>query len=373
MPKKITTEDFIKKAKKIHGDKYDYSKVTYINSETPVTIFCPKHGEYTCTPHKHLQGRKCRECANEEHKLTTKEFIEKARKIHGDKYDYSKVKYIDSTTSVCIICPEHGEFWQVPASHLSGKGCGLCAGNKLTTKEFIEKARKVHGNKYDYSKVNYIGSNSKVCIICPVHGEFWQKPNNHLNGNTCPVCSKILNVEKIKRKKGSYLEKFIEKARKVHGNKYDYSKVNYTNNSTKVCIICPEHGEFWQTPSKHLQGHNCPICNESKLEEKTRILLKERNIKFEPQKKFKWLGRKSLDFYLPDYNIAIECQGKQHFIDINFFGGKNELLKTKKRDLEKRYLCELNNVELIYYNYNETLNTFKKKLDTKIRRKSLRP
>jgi very-short-patch-repair endonuclease len=362
MPKKITTKDFIEKAKQVHGDKYDYSKVNYINSETPITIICHKHGEYICTPHKHLQGRKCRKCANEEHKLTTKDFIEKARKMHGDKYDYSKVNYIDSRTAVCIICPEHGEFWQVPTSHLSGKGCGLCAGNKLTEKMFIEKAKQVHGDKYDYSKVEYKGCKTKVCIICPEHGEFWQSPNNHLNGNTCPKCSKISNLEKIKKKSGSNLETFIEKARKMHGDKYDYSKVKYTNNNTPVCIICPEHGEFWQKPNKHLQGHNCPICNESKLEEKTRLILKENNILFESQKKFDWLGRKSLDFYLPDYNIAIECQGRQHFIASSFFGGKTGLKETKQRDDEKLKLCKQNGIKIIYFNYNEKIESFKTKL-----------
>ena len=362
MAKKITTKDFIEKAKQVHGDKYDYSKAIYINSETPVTIICPKHGEYMCTPHKHLQGRKCRKCANEEHKLTTNEFIEKAKKIHGNKYDYSKANYIDNLTAVCIICPEHGEFWQVPAAHLSGKGCGLCAGNKLTEKMFIKKARKIHGDKYDYSKVVYNGSHKKVCIICPEHGEFWQTPNNHLNGNTCPKCSKISNIEKIKKTKGSNLETFIKKAREIHRDKYDYSKVEYINNKTKVCIICPEHGEFWQKPSKHLAGHNCPVCNESKLEEKTRILLKENNIIFESQKKFDWLKRKSIDFYLPKYNIAIECQGKQHFIASDFFGGKTGLKETKQRDNEKLELCKQNGIKIIYFNYNEKIESFKTKL-----------
>ena len=114
-------------------------------------------------------------------KLTTEEFIEKARKIHGGKYDYSKVEYINNRTKVHIICPEHGEFWQRAKEHLRGKGCKICGGNaKLTTEEFIEKAREIHSGKYDYSKVEYDGMEKKVCIICPEHGEFWQTPHNHL-------------------------------------------------------------------------------------------------------------------------------------------------------------------------------------------------
>ena len=105
-------------------------------------------------------------------KLTTKEFIEKAREVHGDKYDYSKVRYANSKTKVCIICPKHGEFWQEANSHLQGSGCSKCCGNNsYATEEFIEKAREVHGDKYNYSKVEYKGMHTKVCIICPEHGK----------------------------------------------------------------------------------------------------------------------------------------------------------------------------------------------------------
>lgn len=118
-------------------------------------------------------------------------------------------------------------------------------------------------------------------------------------------------------------EQFIEKARQIHGDKYDYSKVEYVNNKTNVCIICPEHGEFWQTPHNHLKGKGCPICSESKLEKKVRNFLIENKIKFETEKTFEWLkneGQLRLDFYLPDYNIAIECQCEQHFKPIDFAG-----------------------------------------------------
>ena len=111
-------------------------------------------------------------------------FIEKAKAVHGDKYDYSKVEYVKAKEKVCIICQEHGEFWQTPNNHLRGEGCPFCYGSKkLTTEEFISKAKQIHGNKYDYSNVNYVNKYTKVCIICPEHGEFWQKPSNHLKGN----------------------------------------------------------------------------------------------------------------------------------------------------------------------------------------------
>ena len=112
------------------------------------------------------------------------EFIGEAQLIHHNKYDYSKVEYANNKTKVCIICPEHGEFWQTPSDHLNGKGCPQCAGNVRCDKDtFIEKAKHTHNDRYDYSKVEYVNAHTKVCIICPEHGEFWQTPNNHLNGN----------------------------------------------------------------------------------------------------------------------------------------------------------------------------------------------
>ena len=280
-------------------------------------------------------------------KITTEEFIEKARKVHGDKYDYSKVKYVNYKTKVCIICPKHGEFWQNPHHHLSRKqGCHLCNGGvNLSTEEFIEKAKEIHGDKYDYSKAKYIDNRTKVCIICHEHGEFWQIPNSHLNGNGCFDCSYVERG----LKRNSTTEEFIEKARKVHGDKYDYSKVEYVNAKTKVCIICHEHGEFWQTPNSHLSGQGCPKCKQSKMENEISLFLKQNNIFFEQQKRFNWLGKQSLDFYLPDYNIAIECQGKQHFESRDRFGGIDGLKERIEKDKRKRRVCKKNDVKIIYY------------------------
>nr|DAD66493.1 MAG TPA: restriction enzyme [Myoviridae sp. ctPuP5] len=274
-------------------------------------------------------------------------FIWKAIQKHGYIYDYRKVEYIDSQTKVCIICPEHGEFWQTPQHHLRGCKCQKCSKNYLYgTKEFIEKANKIHKEKYSYSKINYINSQKKVCIICPEHGEFWQTPANHLQGQGCPKCD------------GSYkftFDEFIEKANKIHGKKYDYSNSYYVNCDVKVCIICPKHGEFWQTPYTHINGCGCPICNESHLERETAMFLDEYNIKYERQKRFDWLGRQSLDFYLPDFNIAIECQGEQHFKPIKHFGGEERFKKVIGRDNKKLKLCNENNIDIFYINYNNNI------------------
>jgi hypothetical protein len=251
MPKKLTTEQFIQKAREVHGDKYDYSLTKYIGCKDKVKIICPEHGVFEQVASNHLSGG-CVNCPRK--KSTTEKFIKKAIKLHGDKYDYSLVNYISAVDKVQIICAEHGVFEQVASTHLSGSGCVKCSKNVITKKQFIEKAREVHGDKYDYSLVDYINSSTKVKIICPEHGEFEHLPSPHLRGATgCKKCSLY--------KRTRTAEQFIEKAREVHGDKYDYSMVEYIRSSTKVKIICPQHGEFEQTPRGHLcGGHGCNDC-----------------------------------------------------------------------------------------------------------------
>jgi rubrerythrin len=292
--------------------------------------------------------------------MTTEEWIKKAKKIHGNKYDYSKINYINNKIKVCIICPEHGEFWQTPNSHLSGRGCRKCADKlnsertKFSTNEFIKKAKSIHGDKYDYSKVNYKNIDTKICIICSKHGEFMQTPYAHLQGQGCPICGKIKRNYKMQKTKGGSIENFIKRAKEIHGDKYDYSKVEYKNMSTKVCIICHKHGEYWQIPSSHLQGQGCPVCKESKLENEIRLLLTENNISFIMEAHFNWLKKQHLDFYLPDYNIAIECQGEQHFKPIKHFGGEKKYVTRTKLDENKRILCKENGIKLIYFSKIKT-------------------
>lgn len=359
--KKSNKENFIDKAKKIHGNKYNYSKVEYIDSKTKVCIICPEYGEFWQTPCSHLQGRGCKKCATNRNsnlrKYTLETFIKKAKQIHNNKYDYSKVEYIDSITKVCIICPEHGEFWQTPNAHLKGSGCPSCCGTlKYNQMEFIEKLNQIHKYKYDYSKVEYKNLKEKICIICPEHGEFWQKAGNHLRGDGCRKCV----GKKLQKYFSLTTEQFIEKAKKAHGDKYDYSKVEYVNSSTKVCIICPEHGEFWQTPSKHLVKHGCLACKYSHLENDIYQLLKKENINFIYEWHNKAIEKKSVDFFLPDYNIAIECQGRQHFIPINFFGGNNSLNKVIQRDENKYDELTSIGIKVIYYTKEKNIPNFLK-------------
>lgn len=284
----------------------------------------------------------------------TQEFIQKARKIHGNKYDYSRVDYVRSKSKVCIVCPKHGEFWQTPNDHLSGKGCRKCkyatVYNKLSEEEFIRKLddKKLY-EKYDYTHCNYTHMHKPITVKCKKHGVFYPQAQNFLLGHGCPKCRSELISNQRKHSQEQVIAKFIE----VHKNKYDYSKVNYTNNTHKVTIICPIHGEFKQTPQAHLAGQGCPKCNSSKLELEIESMLLENNIVYYQFYKFPWLERQHLDFYLPQYNVAIECQGDQHFIPIEFFGGKLGLSKTQKRDLKKSNLCKEHGIKLFQYAHKQ--------------------
>ena len=298
------------------------------------------------------------------------EWIEIFKNVHGDKYDYSKLDLAnkDEHGRVCIICPKHGEFWQTLDNHKKGKGCSKCNGGvKLTNEDFIREAKKVHGDRYKYDYVDYKGYNDNVKIICLEHGEFWQSWTNHIgNKQNCPKCSH--------RSYKYTKEEFTEKAKKIHGDKYDYSKVEYKNNKTEVCIICPKHGEIWQKPIYHLSGCGCKACKNSKLENEIYTFLIENKISFEYQKKFEWLGKQSLDFYLPRYNIAIECQGEQHYNDMYFSEKhrKDASLEYRiKLDTKKQKLCLENNVNVIYYSnkkYNDDIITDKDELLKEIKR-----
>ena len=283
-------------------------------------------------------------------KLTTQEFIQKAKQVHGDKYDYSLVEYINGKTKVKIICKEHGVFEQRPNDHLHNIGCSSCGGvAKLTTEEFIEKARKVHGDKYDYSLVEYIKGKTKVKIICPIHGLFEQIPNAHLRGQNCGLCCGKYKLTK---------EQFIEKAKLVHGNKYDYSLVVYKRNDIKVKIICSKHGVFEQVPSGHLRGRGCPICKSSKGEQTINDYLTSHNISFETQKRFKDCKVERtlpFDFYLSTFNTCIEYDGLQHFVGWN--KSKESLQFIQHNDQIKTEYCQNHNIKLIRISYKDDIST----------------
>lgn len=233
---------------------------------------------------------------------------------------------------------------------------------KYTTEIFKKKATETHGDRYDYSKSIYVNKRTKVLITCKEHGEFEQLPMNHVHGQGCPVCGKILaqNREMDVKNKRKTIDEFKSDVKTMYGDRYEVVG-KYVNNKTKIAIYChkknknnKEHGLFHITPNDLICGHGCPRCVHSLMEDEIEELLNENNIRYIRQKRFTWLGRQSLDFYLPDFNIAIECQGKQHFKPVNFKGEDKEIVNEKfevikRNDKQKHDLCETNGVKLLYY------------------------
>jgi len=196
-------------------------------------------------------------------------FVQKARLVHDNKYVYSLVDFKEGNSKVKIICREHGVFEQAPDGHLNKRGCPECNPKRaLTTKEFIIKAKEIHGDKYNYSLVEYVNVNTVVKIICCEHGAFEIRAGVLLNPNiknSCPECKKTDHLNRVRihtNKKTT--EQFIEDAQKVHGDRYEYALVKYELGNTPVIIGCPIHGKFEQRPNNHLNGQGCPFCGKYK-------------------------------------------------------------------------------------------------------------
>lgn len=194
MPRKITTDIFIEKAKLVHGDDYDYSNTIYKNYHHPVTIICKKHGPFSQDPQSHIRGSGCQKCVNR-YIPSKKEFIERAKKVHNNYYDYSKSNYTRCKDPIIIKCPIHGEFLQTAKSHIKGAGCYKCGKDKslMTKLKFLERAIRIHKGIYNYDNIEYTDYITKVDIVCPKHGSFFQEPRVHLRGCGCPKCNKIVS------------------------------------------------------------------------------------------------------------------------------------------------------------------------------------
>lgn len=297
----------------------------------------------------------CSEMENWNELSETEKFVFKARKVHGDLYDYSKTEYVKSNQKVIIICPIHGEFIQRCSDHLSGSICAKCNGNyKLNTTEYILKCSIVHHNIYDYSKTNYTNNSTKVKVICKIHGEFEIRADSHLQGCGCKSCF----FDKISISKSE----FINRANIVHHNKYDYSKTFIKGVNYKIDIVCPTHGTFSQIAKDHLKGIGCARCKSSKGEIKIREWLISKNILFEEQKKFnECVGKNNVklpfDFYLPAHNICIEFDGKQHFELIHrshdIQKNINNFQSIKRNDNIKNNFCvDIKLIRIPYYEKN---------------------
>lgn len=274
MPAKYTKEqklkiqqELIQKSNERFNFRYDYSNVVFERKMDKVEIICPDHGSFHQSFYIHLTALTgCQKCAALEHgdqrSMTTSSFIERAIEKHGSTYDYSNVKIHRSNTKIPIRCKIHGLFHQIPSAHLSGSGCPTCgserAGKKssVSFSDFISRANAVHGSFYIYEESEYHNKKEPITIRCPDHGPFKQDRYSHLIGTRCPECAWISRG--LTRR--SNTEEFIDKAKLVHGDKYNYDLVSYTHGRDSVSIVCPDHGVFHQMPEKHLSGNGCQEC-----------------------------------------------------------------------------------------------------------------
>lgn len=358
--KKSTKEEFIEKSKNIFGDLYNYSKVEYKGNKIKVELVCDEHGSFFIRPDTHLTRQSgCQKCSKVRvgNLNMNKNWLDNFKSVHGEKYDYSKVEYKGNKIKVEILCKQHGSFFMKPNAHVNQKqGCFKCSRKYNNKETFIEISKMMHD--YDYSKVKYINSHSKVEIICKEHGSFFIRPSDHINQNQgCPKCGKISMSNKHRKN----LNLLIEEFHTVHGDFYDYSMMNYINNKSKIDIICPKHGLFQQAPKQHSSGNGCPKCNSSSGEKKIFTILSKMEINFIFQHTFDTCVsdrgvRLKFDFYIPDRNICIEYDGQQHFKPIDYFGGEKSFIENKKRDEIKDKFCLSNRIKLVRIPYYEQKN-----------------
>lgn len=383
MPRRKTRQEFISQAQEQHGNKYDYSQVEYKNSFVKVVVGCPIHGNFTIAPQDHLKSEYgCQKCGKlgGAKKLSilktcsTGDFIKKCKDIHGDKYDYSKVEYTGKNKKVIIICPDHGEFLMRGCAHIhtQRQGCPkcgdvmryLCAGRE----DFIKQAQDIHGDKYDYSLVETDGKgDDKIKIVCPVHGEYEQSVVAHLGRHKsrkekshrrlssefgvdapggCALCGNRRHTT----------ESFIAAAKKIHGDRYDYSQAVWTGYDYKIKIICPVHGAFEQHAGKHIHPDHqsgCKNCGRkiSKGETLCREVFKEIFGKDFINVRPSWLinpetgYRLELDGYNEELKMAFEYNGAWHY-EIKKYDWKNDLPGIKHRDKIKKQVCEKRGISL---------------------------
>lgn len=368
--KKKTNEQFLEEIKKVHGNTYIYDNSVYTGSKNFIEIECREHGIFHQKASNHLSGRGCQECGREHVgnllRSNTEEFIVKSKLIHGDLYGYDRVYYRTNTTKVEIYCDKHGYFEMIPSSHLNGFGCQKCGNenkvvwNKKTLDKFIEELRLIHGDTYDYCLSDYMDVMTPINIICHKHGLFKQIPSSHLRGSGCYHCS----IEKTGFKLRTD-ETFIEASILKYGNIFGYKKVDYVNCRTPVLIKCLKHGYFSQTPIEHINGLvGCVDCKNTKSTGENMIMtfLDNNFLFYKKEKTFKecrHINMLKFDFYLSNYNLCIEFDGKQHFKAVDYFGGEEALNDIKFRDEIKNKYCLDNNINLLRIPYYEIKNTEK--------------
>ena len=353
--KTLTKDEFIQKFRAKYDKDYSFDLFEYVNNKTKSKVICPKHGVFEIRPNDLLSGMGCPACGGTK-KYTNEEYKDLVNQTHHGYYDLSLVNYTRGTDKVKVICPTHGEF-QIQAKRLlRGCICPQCAKEKVyheitpilntdkkwckdTTETFCQKVIDKYGEIFDLSRVNYQKSSIKVDVICKQHGLFQITPNKLLMGRGCPICA---------GNKPLTTESFIDKSKQLYPNLFDYTKTIYKNYSKPVILTCKKHGDFLKTPRNHLKGQSCPICSQSRLEERIRVLLEQNNLNYIREYSFEDLGRYRYDFFVPNKKLLIECQGIQHFEDIPFFNKKSTWQERYERDKLKYEYAISHGYKIIY-------------------------
>lgn len=327
-------EHYIEKIVEKYGDKYTFDNLDYISWRDPGILTCKIHGDFKLDEIRYAFDKTpCPKCYEEEKRVNrNNDFLSRLNEKYGDKYIWLTTDFGNYYTDyVEFICQKHGNVKQTLTNLLNtededGLACPKCKKERAnekqsyTLEDAIEKAKSLENCKYyDFSLIKeWKGVKEKHIIKCTKHGDVFEQTFDSVfqGHNGCPSCKS----EYIHDRDCLTTEEFIERARKIHGNKFDYSKVEYYNYTTKICIICPKHGEFWQVPYNHLSSKGCPKCHETTLETSIRVLLENNDIEYIYEKSVRDLTGKMegttpqrIDFFLPKYNLCIECQGEQHF------------------------------------------------------------
>lgn len=355
---------YLEKLEEIHGERFTFLDTENLHWGKIIKTECRKHNYVFNYKVGYFLKKRfgsyvkfvgCEKCDKEKRRLTKAIFLMRAEKIYNDYYKLDKVNFNLGTDNIIITCPLHGDFISTPTRFLAGRGCKKCAiiKSKKTNESFINNSNKIHNNFYKYDLTNYIMNRIKVKIICPKHGVFEQRPDAHLRGQGCNMC----RTEKSRNK----FTDFIEKANKIHNNRYLYDENTYSIGNKKTKIICKIHGDFYQTPEHHInREQGCPLCKISKGEDIIYRFLIKNKIEYKREYKINNYNFR-YDFYLPKLNILIEYDGRQHFDPIKNFGGLEGLKITQKRDHIKNKLAKKYGYTLIRLNYKQ-FNTLKERL-----------
>ena len=281
---------------------------------------------------------------------TTEEIIALAKEKHGDYYDYSKTVYVNKRTKITVTCPIHGDFTIYPYDHIKGGGCQKCGKETSASKrsklqyDFIKEASALHNGKYDYSLVDYKGSDKKVIIFCPIHGEFKQKPKHHLSGSGCPKCG----IEERSQKRRLAHKTILQRSNEMHQNKYRYLPLENSNVQDKMEIICPIHGAFTQRIEDHIRGCGCQLCANQKSKDEDEICALLGDVEYERHNR-NILSGKEIDIYIPSLKLGIEYNGLRWHTDFAFGRDRNY-------HIGKMNECNKNGISLVQIFEDEWIN-----------------